>query len=92
MTNYYRYVNITLSRGEVISPKVGTKVVLLITNPSSFNKKEIKTMIWLIFAIWMSFIIVCTIMEKITGSQFYMFLFFVSLPIIFYIPLVFGLY
>ena len=49
-------------------------------------------MIWIIFAIWMSFIIVCTIMERITGSQFYMFLFFVSLPIIFYIPLVFGLY
>jgi len=49
-------------------------------------------MIWIIFAIWMSFIIVCGIMERITGSQFYMFLFLVSLPIIFYVPLVFGLY
>jgi len=43
-------------------------------------------MIWMIFVIWFVFAIACGIMEKKTDNQFYMFLFFVSLPIMFYMP------
>ena len=43
-------------------------------------------MIWMIFVIWFVFAITCGIMEKKTDNQFYMFLFFVSLPVMFYMP------
>lgn len=49
-------------------------------------EREVKKMIWMIFVIWFIFAIACGIMEKKTDNQFYMFLFFVSLPIMFYVP------
>ena len=46
-------------------------------------------MIWIIFVIWFIFAIACGIMEKKTENGFYIFLFFISLPIMFYLPLLF---
>ena len=86
MTNYYRCVNITLSRGEVVSPRVGTKVVLLITNPSSFNRKEIKTMIWLIYKIWLVLAFVLAIVAQKTEKDIYGVILILSTIIMFYVP------
>lgn len=44
-------------------------------------------MVWAIFTIWAIFSIVCGIMEIKTENQFFTFLFLVSLPIMFYVPL-----
>ena len=44
-------------------------------------------MLWIIFTIWVLFVITCVIMEKKTENQFFTFLFLISLPIMFYIPL-----
>ena len=44
-------------------------------------------MLWVIFTIWVLFVIVCGIMENKTENQFFTFLFLISLPIMFYIPL-----
>ena len=45
-------------------------------------------MIWIVFVIWFVFAIGCGIMEKKTDNQFFMFLFLLSLPIMFYAPFV----
>lgn len=44
-------------------------------------------MIWITFVIWSVFAIVCGIMENKSQNGFFGFLFLLSLPIIFYIPL-----
>ena len=44
-------------------------------------------MIWVIFTIWIVFAIACGILEKKTENDFFGFLFLISLPIIFYVPL-----
>lgn len=44
-------------------------------------------MIWVIFTIWVIFSIACGIMEKKTENQLFTFLFLVSIPIMFYVPL-----
>ena len=44
-------------------------------------------MLWIICIIWILFAITCVIMEKKSENQFFTFLFLLSLPIIFYIPL-----
>lgn len=43
-------------------------------------------MIWLIFVIWSVFAIVCAIVENRTKSYVPMFLFLISIPIMFYVP------
>ena len=49
-------------------------------------------MIWIVFVIWFVFALACGIMEKKTDKGFYGFLFLLSLPIMFYLPLLFWLF
>ena len=51
-----------------------------------YRKKGEKTMLWIIFTIWMVFIIICAVMEKKTNNNFYMILFLISIPVMFYAP------
>ena len=44
-------------------------------------------MIMVIFTIWVIFAIACGILTEITDHDFFGFLFLVSLPIMFYVPL-----
>ena len=41
----------------------------------------------LIFTIWFIFVITCVVLEKKSENGIFTFLFFLSLPIIFYLPL-----
>lgn len=41
----------------------------------------------LIFVIWFIFVIACVILEKTSENGIFTFLFLLSLPIIFYVPL-----
>ena len=43
-------------------------------------------MLWIIFTIWMVFITICAVMEKKTNNNFYMILFLISIPVMFYAP------
>ena len=44
-------------------------------------------MVWVIFTIWAIFSIGCGILTEITDNHFFGFLFLVSVPIMFYVPL-----
>ncbi len=49
-------------------------------------------MIWTIFVLWIVFAITCGVMENKTDNDFFGFLFLVSLPIMFYMPFMCGLF
>ena len=44
-------------------------------------------MLWIIFALWVLFGITCGVLSEIYEYEFFGFLFLVSLPIMFYVPL-----
>ena len=44
-------------------------------------------MLWLIFTIWVIFAIFCGILAELTEKEVFSFLFLVSIPIIFYVPM-----
>ena len=45
-------------------------------------------MVWIIFTIWVLFSTVCAIAEVKTENTFFMFLFLVSVPFMFYVPFI----
>ena len=49
-------------------------------------------MIWIIYMIWLIFITVCGIIENRTDNGIGIFLFLVSLPIMFYVPFMIWLF
>lgn len=43
-------------------------------------------MIWTIFAIWVLFSTVCAVIEMRTNNIFCLFMFLISIPVMFYVP------
>ena len=44
-------------------------------------------MLWIIFTLWVLFAITCGILTEIVDKEIFGFLFLVSIPIIFYVPM-----
>ena len=50
------------------------------------DKKGEKTMLWIIFALWVIFAFACIVFADIYEKEIFGFLFLLSLPFIFYVP------
>ena len=49
-------------------------------------------MLWIIFTLWVIFAITCTILVEVYEHEFFGFLFILSLPFMFYVPFMVGLF
>ena len=49
-------------------------------------------MLWVIFTVWVIFGFVCTILAEYFEHEFFGFLFLLSLPLMFYVPFMVGLF
>ena len=48
-----------------------------------------KTMLWIIFIIWVVFAVTCAILAETTENELFGFIFLLSLPMMFYVPFFF---
>lgn len=49
-------------------------------------------MLWIIFTLWALFAITCVILVEVYEHEFFGFLFLLSLPFMFYVPFMVGLF
>ena len=56
------------------------------------KRKEKKTMLWIIFILWVIFAITCVILVEVYEHEFFGFLFILSLPLMFYVPFMLMLF
>lgn len=49
-------------------------------------------MLWIIFTIWVIFAFTCAVLAEIYEHEFFGFLFLLSLPFMFYVPFMVGLF
>lgn len=49
-------------------------------------------MLWIIFAVWFIFILVCAVLVEVYKHELFVFLFLLSLPLMFYMPFMVGLF
>ena len=49
-------------------------------------------MFWIIFVLWVIFAITCVILVEVYEHEFFGFLFLLSLPLMFYMPFMVGLF
>ena len=49
-------------------------------------------MLWIIFVLWVIFAITCAVLVDVYEYEFFGFLFLLSLPLIFYVPFMVGLF
>ena len=49
-------------------------------------------MLWILFTLWVIFSIACAVLVEVYEYEAFGFLFFISLPIMFYLPFILGLF
>ena len=65
------------------------KSLFIVYNMVTEIRKENKTMLWIIFTIWVVFALTCVIAAEITENEIFGFAFIISLPFMFYVPFFF---
>ena len=50
------------------------------------------SILWIIFILWVIFALTCVILVEVYEREFFGFLFLLSLPLMFYVPFMVGLF